>query len=46
MTIVVMGDNYYIPVTNGYKQITKAEAMNLYETGQISSEEVLKYENE
>lgn len=44
MKIVIVGDNYYIPKTNGYTRITKAEAMELYEKGEISSEEVLSYE--
>jgi hypothetical protein len=46
MTIVVIGGNYYIPVTNGFKQISKAEALDLYETGAITTEEVINYENE
>lgn len=44
MTIVVMGSRYYIPVENGYREISKVEAMELYETGAITHEEVIEYD--
>lgn len=44
MTIVTLGSNYYIPVNNGFKQITHAEAMDLYEKGLIDHEEVIEYD--
>ena len=46
MKIVILGDNYYIPVNNGFKRITHAEAMELYEKGEVHSEEVLSYEHD
>jgi hypothetical protein len=44
MTIVTLGSNYYIPAENGFKQITYAEAMDLYESGEITHEEVIEYD--
>lgn len=46
MEIVILGDNYYIPGDSGFKRITQAEAMDLYEQGSISSEEVISYEHD
>lgn len=44
MTIVTLGGRYYIPVTNGFKEITKAEAMDLYEKGEVTQEIPLEME--
>jgi hypothetical protein len=44
MTIITLGDKYYIPVANGFQEITKAVAMDLYEQGEITHEEVIEYD--
>jgi hypothetical protein len=44
MNIVIQGNRYFIPVTNGLKEITKAEAMDLYEKGEVT--EVINYEHD
>jgi hypothetical protein len=45
MTIIIVGyQNYFIEVPGGYKPITKAEAMELYEKGLVTQEEVINYE--
>jgi hypothetical protein len=46
MKIVLLGSDYYIPGDNGYTRITKAEAMDFYEKGEVSHEEVLSYEHD
>jgi hypothetical protein len=44
MTIVTLGDKYYIPFMDGFKEITKEMAMRLYEENLITHEEVLEYD--
>lgn len=44
MTIVMLGDNYYIPVKDGFQPISKAKAMELYDSGVIDHEEVIEYD--
>ena len=44
MTIVTLGSKYFIPVENGFKEISQAEAMDLYEDGLITHEEELYYD--
>ena len=44
MTIVTLGSKYFIPVENGFKEISHAEAMDLYENGDITHEEVIDYD--
>lgn len=44
MTIVEMAGRYYIPFMNGFKEINHAEAMQLYEEGYITSENVIEVE--
>lgn len=46
MTIVVIGSRYYIPVNNRFQEIPFAEAMDLYEKGEITNEEDLTNEYE
>jgi hypothetical protein len=46
MTIVTLAGHYYIPVQNGFKEIPFKDAMELYEKGYITNEEVLYYEYE
>jgi hypothetical protein len=46
MKIVILGDNYYIPVENGFKHISKAQAMELYEEGLITQEDVIEYDHD
>lgn len=43
MTIVTLGDKYFIPAANGFKEITKEFAMELYEKGEVTHEEELSY---
>lgn len=44
MTIVTLGSRFFIPVENGFKEISQAEAMDLYESGAITHEEVIEYD--
>jgi hypothetical protein len=44
MTIVTLGDKYYIPFFGGFKEITKEMAMHLYEENLITQEVPLEYE--
>lgn len=44
MTIVTINGNYFIPFASGFKRITKAEALHLYETGAVTREEDLTQE--
>lgn len=44
MTIVTLGSKYYIPVTNGFKEISYTEAMDLYEKGEVTQEIPLEME--
>lgn len=44
MTIFTIGGRYYIPVASGFIEITHAEAMDLYEKGEISHTEVIEYD--
>jgi hypothetical protein len=44
MTIVTLGDRYYIPFFGGFKEISKEMAMHLYEGNLITHEEVLEYD--
>jgi hypothetical protein len=44
MTIVTLGSKYFIPIENGFKEISYVEAMDLYESGLVEHEEVLDYE--
>jgi hypothetical protein len=46
MKIMIMGDRYYMPVENGYREISKAFAMELYEKGEVTNEEVSSYEHD
>jgi hypothetical protein len=46
MKIMIMGDRYYMPVENGYREISKAFAMELYEKGEVTNEEVSNYEHD
>ena len=43
MTIVTLAGHYYIPVKDGFKEIPFKDAMELYEKGLITHEEVLDY---
>lgn len=44
MKIVTIFGHYYIPVANGFKEISKEEAMYLYDTGAVTHEEDLTME--
>jgi len=44
MTIVTLGDKYYIPFMDGFKEITKETAVHLYEENLITHTEDLSYE--
>ena len=40
MTIVVQGSRYYVPFMDGFKEISYAEAMYLYEQGFFTERDV------
>jgi hypothetical protein len=44
MTIVILGSRYFLMSGKEHTEITKAKALELYEQGLISHEEVLEYE--
>ena len=44
MTIVTLGSKYFIPIENGFKEISYEQAMDLYEKGHITHEEVLEHD--
>lgn len=44
MTIVTIAGKYFIPVENGFREISFMEAMGLYESGAITHEEVIEYD--
>lgn len=44
MTIVTLGSKYFIPVENGYKEISYEFAMELYEKGEVTQEIPLEME--
>jgi hypothetical protein len=44
MTIVMLGGRYYIPVENGFKEISYVQAMDLYESGEVTNEVDLSHE--
>jgi hypothetical protein len=46
MTIVTLGDKYYIPFMNGFQEITKEMAMKLYDENLITHTEDLSYEHD
>lgn len=44
MTIITINGDYFIPFASGFKRITKAEALHLYEIGAVTYEEDLTQE--
>jgi hypothetical protein len=46
MSIVIIGDRYYVPFMDGFKEISKGEAQFLYEQGCFTTSEVETYEHD
>jgi hypothetical protein len=44
MSIVIIGDRYYVPFMDGFKEINKAEALYLYEQGYFEEVETYEYD--
>ena len=44
MTIVTLGDRFYIPVDNRYQEISRETALDMYEKGEVTQEIPLEME--
>ena len=44
MTIVWVNNRPYIPVHNGFKEITQAQACEMYEKGEVTGEETINHD--
>jgi hypothetical protein len=44
MTIVTLGSRFFIPVENGFKEISREVALDMYEKGEVTQEIPLEME--